>query len=130
MQAVGDDRGGLSRRGFLGMSGAAAISAAASTLLASCSSSGGASNHGPVDLLVWYWGEQEAPGMKNFMQKAVAKYNSSQSKVQVQAVLQSSDSLYSAFAAVAQALARVPTSSTSGAGRRRSATCGSATVRH
>ena len=103
MQAVGDDRGGLSRRRFLGMSGAAAISAAASTLLASCSSSGGASNHGPVDLLVWYWGEQEAPGMKNFMQKAVAKYNSSQSKVQVQAVLQSSDSLYSAFAAAAQA---------------------------
>ena len=103
MQTVGDGRGGLSRRGFLGMSGAAAISAAASALLASCSSGGGASNHGPVDLLVWYWGEQEAPGMKNFMQKAVAKYNSSQSKVRVQAVLQSSDSLYSAFAAAAQA---------------------------
>jgi multiple sugar transport system substrate-binding protein len=92
----------MSRRGFLKLSGTAGIGAAAASLLASCSSSGG-SKSGPVDLLVWYWGEQEAPGMKNFMQKAVAKYNAMQSKVKVTAVLQSSDSLYSAFAAAAQA---------------------------
>ena len=36
---------------------------------------------GQVNLLVWYWGEQEAPGMQNFMKKAVARYNSQQSEV-------------------------------------------------
>lgn len=92
----------LSRRGFLKLSGAAGIGAAATALLASCSS-GSSGGSGPVDVLVWYWGEQEAPGMKSFMTKAVAKYNGMQSKVKVTAVLQSSDSLYSAFAAAAQA---------------------------
>jgi len=95
--------GSVSRRGFLKLSGTAGLGAAAAALLASCSSGSGGSGGGPVDLLVWYWGEQEAPGMKSFMTKAVAKYNSMQSKVKVTAVLQSSDSLYSAFAAAAKA---------------------------
>ena len=98
----------MSRRGFLKLSGTAGLGAAAAALLASCSSGGSGSGgsgggSGPVNLLVWYWGEQEAPGMKSFMTKAVAKYNSMQSKVKVTAVLQSSDSLYSAFASAAQA---------------------------
>ena len=100
------NHGATSRRGFLKLSGTAGVGAAAAALLASCSSSsasGGSSGSGPVNLLVWYWGEQEAPGMKSFMQKAVARYNSQQSRVKVTAVLQSSDSLYSAFAAAAQA---------------------------
>jgi len=56
-----------------------------------------------TELLVWYWGQQEAPGMQNFMEKAVARYNAQQSKVKVTAVLQSSDTLYSAFATAAEA---------------------------
>jgi raffinose/stachyose/melibiose transport system substrate-binding protein len=103
MQAMAGEHKGLSRRGFLQMSGAAGLATVAAPLLAACSSGGGGSSKGPVDVLVWYWGEQEAPGRKSFMQKAVARYNGSQSKVKVTAVLQSSDSLYSAFAAAAQA---------------------------
>lgn len=103
-EPVREDLTGVSRRGFLRLSGVAGVSAAAASLLASCSSSGGSgSGGGRVNLLVWYWGEQEAPGMQNFMKKAVARYNSQQSKVTVTAVLQSSDSLYSAFATAAQA---------------------------
>lgn len=103
-ESVREDLTGLSRRGFLRLSGVAGVSAAAASLLASCSSSGSSgSGGGKVNLLVWYWGEQEAPGMQNFMKKAVARYNSQQSKVTVTAVLQSSDSLYSAFATAAQA---------------------------
>ena len=103
-ESVREDLTGVSRRGFLRLSGVAGVSAAAASLLASCSSSGGSgSGGGKVNLLVWYWGEQEAPGMQNFMKKAVARYNSQQSKVTVTAVLQSSDSLYSAFATAAQA---------------------------
>lgn len=103
-EPVREDLTGVSRRGFLRLSGVAGVSAAAGSLLASCSSSGGSgSGGGRVNLLVWYWGEQEAPGMQNFMKKAVARYNSQQSKVTVTAVLQSSDSLYSAFATAAQA---------------------------
>lgn len=103
-ESVREDLTGLSRRGFLRLSGVAGASAAAASLLASCSSSGSSgSSGGKVNLLVWYWGEQEAPGMQNFMKKAVARYNSQQSKVTVTAVLQSSDSLYSAFATAAQA---------------------------
>lgn len=102
-ESVGNDSVRLSRRGFMKLSGVAGVSAAAASLLASCSSGGSGSGSGSGNLLVWYWGEQEAPGMQKFMQKAVARYNSQQSRVKVTAVLQSSDSLYSAFAAAAQA---------------------------
>jgi raffinose/stachyose/melibiose transport system substrate-binding protein len=54
-------------------------------------------------LLVWYWGEQEAPGMKSFMEKAVQTYNQESSNVTVEAILQESDSLYPAFRAAAAA---------------------------
>jgi multiple sugar transport system substrate-binding protein len=99
--AAGGD--GLTRRGLLKTTGLASISAAAASLLDACSSNDSSAGSGPVELLIWYWGEQEAPGMKSFMQKAVAAYNGSQSKVHATAVLQSSDALYSAFAAAAQA---------------------------
>jgi raffinose/stachyose/melibiose transport system substrate-binding protein len=88
-----------SRRDFLKSS---LIGAGAATLLASCSSTSSA-HGGNTELLVWYWGEQEAPGMQAFMEKAVAQYNAQQSRVKVTAVLQSSDTLYSAFAAAAEA---------------------------
>jgi multiple sugar transport system substrate-binding protein len=98
---------GLPRRDFLRKGGTAGLGLAAASLLAACgssskSSSASAKVNGRIPLLVWYWGEQEAPGMKKFMQQAVAKYNAQQSRVHVTAVLQSSDTLYSAFATAAQ----------------------------
>lgn len=56
-------------------------------------------------LLIWYWGEQEAPGMKSFMDKAVQVYMQENPNITVDAVLQESDSLYPAFRAAAAAKA-------------------------
>jgi raffinose/stachyose/melibiose transport system substrate-binding protein len=94
------------RREFLRNTGSASLGVALSSLLAACVGGGSKAKSGPdgrVPLLVWYWGEQEAPGMRKFMEQAVARYNAQQSKVHVTAVLQSSDTLYSAFATAAQA---------------------------
>ena len=57
----------------------------------------------PVTLTIWYWGEQEAPGMKSFMEEAVKKYMDENKNVTINAVLQETDSLYPAFRAAAEA---------------------------
>ena len=57
----------------------------------------------PFTLTVWYWGEQEAPGMKDFMDEAVDVYMQENPHITVNAVLQESDSLYPAFRAAAEA---------------------------
>ena len=56
-----------------------------------------------VTLSLVYWGEQEAPGMQSFMEEAVRIFNSENQNVQVNAVLQETDSLYPAFRAAAEA---------------------------
>lgn len=48
-------------------------------------------------LTVWYWGEQEAPGYKAYMDEMVARYEEQNPGITVEAVLQESDTLYSAF---------------------------------
>lgn len=57
----------------------------------------------PVTLTVWYWGEQEAPGMKDFMEEAEKIYNEENPNITVDVVLQESETLYSAFRAAAEA---------------------------
>ncbi len=57
----------------------------------------------PLTLTVWYWGEQEAPGMKNFMEEAVKIYMQENPNITVDAVLQETNSLYPAFRAAAEA---------------------------
>ena len=42
----------------------------------------------PLTLTVWYWGEQEAPGMKDFMENAVQIYMKENPNITVNAVLQ------------------------------------------
>ena len=75
--------------------------------LAACSSSssGGGGQNATGELLVWYWGEQEAPGMKSFMDATVAAYNKAglDPKGSVRQVLQESDTLYTAFRTAAKA---------------------------
>lgn len=51
----------------------------------------------PYKLTIWYWGEQEAPGMKNFMEEATKVYQQENPNVTIEAVLQESDTLTSAF---------------------------------
>jgi raffinose/stachyose/melibiose transport system substrate-binding protein len=56
-----------------------------------------------ITLTVWYWGEQEAPGMQDFMEEAAQVYSEQNPNVTVDAVLQETDSLYPAFRAAAEA---------------------------
>jgi multiple sugar transport system substrate-binding protein len=57
----------------------------------------------PITLTVWYWGEQEAPGMQAFMEEAARIYSENNPNITVEAVLQETDSLYPAFRAAAEA---------------------------
>lgn len=67
--------------------------------LAGCSGNGdsGGEEDGEYTLTVWYWGEQEAPGYKAYMEEMVARYEKENPGITVEAILQESDNLYSAF---------------------------------
>ena len=52
---------------------------------------------GKYTLTVWYWGEQEAPGYKAYMEEMVRRYEKENPDITVEAILQESDNLYSAF---------------------------------
>ena len=96
----------LGRRQVLRGLGLTAGLVAVPGLLSACGSDddgGGANASG--DLLVWYWGEQEAAGMKDFFEAQVTQYNAAgtDSAGDVKAVLQESDTLYTAFRTAAEA---------------------------
>lgn len=95
----------LDRRQLLRVMGMAAGLAAAPGLLSACGSDSGGGSGAGGDLLVWYWGEQEAAGMKKFFEGEVQRYNKlgKDPKGQVKAVLQESDTLYTAFRTAAEA---------------------------
>lgn len=59
--------------------------------------SGDGEEDGKYTLTVWYWGEQEAPGYKAYMEEMVKRYEDANPDITVEAVLQESDNLYSAF---------------------------------
>jgi len=67
--------------------------------LAACGNTGGggASKDGDTVLTVWYWGEQEIPGYTDYMDEIVKRFEAANDGVKVDAVLQESDTLYSAF---------------------------------
>lgn len=68
------------------------------SLLAGCSGGdGGSEDSGQTTLTVWYWGEQEVPGYKEYMDEMVARYEEANPDIKVEAVLQESDNLYTAF---------------------------------
>jgi len=94
----------FTRRGFLQSGLLAAGAMALPAVLAGCSQSAGKTGQKGA-LNVWWWGEQEAAGMKGWMNSTVAAYNKSgRDKLgQVKAVLQQSDTLYTAFRTAAAA---------------------------
>jgi multiple sugar transport system substrate-binding protein len=95
----------LGRRQFLRGLGLTAGMLTVPGLLSACQADGGGSGSGSGDLLVWYWGEQEAAGMKKFFEGQVEEYNASDrdGAGEVKAVLQESDTLYTAFRTAAEA---------------------------
>src|SRR5262245_42839341 len=55
-----------------------------------------------ANLTYWYWAESDAPGAKNWLKKQVALYEKAHPKVKISIVLQSTDTLTSAFTTAAQ----------------------------
>ena len=96
----------LDRRNFLRVLGIGAGLVAVPGLASACGSDqGDNSGNAGGDLLVWYWGEQEAAGMKKWFEGMVGRYNSSGTDKagEAKAVLQESDTLYTAFRTAAEA---------------------------
>ena len=89
-----------------------ALLAAVVAIAAGCGSSSGdssgststpASSSGPVKLTMWWWGDQEAGGMKDFVADSVQKYEAAHPNITIDTVLQSTDNLMPNFAAAAKA---------------------------
>ena len=57
----------------------------------------------PVKLVVWWWGEQEAPGAQKWLDDTIAKYKEAHPNVTFETVLQSTDTLIPAFQSAAAA---------------------------
>lgn len=57
----------------------------------------------PVKLVIWWWGEQEAPGAQQWLDETIAEYQKMHPNVTIEAVLQSTDSLIPAFQSAAAA---------------------------
>jgi raffinose/stachyose/melibiose transport system substrate-binding protein len=58
---------------------------------------------GPVNLTMWWWGEQEAAGAKKWLNDTIALYNKKHPNVTIKTVLQTTDGLIPAFKAAAAA---------------------------
>lgn len=56
-----------------------------------------------VTLTMWWWGEQEVPGAKKWLQATIAAYEKKHPNVTIKPVLQTTDSLIPAFKAAAAA---------------------------
>ncbi len=57
----------------------------------------------PVKLVVWWWGEQEAPGAQKWMDDTVSAYQELHPNVTIETVLQSTDALVPGFQSAAAA---------------------------
>ena len=57
----------------------------------------------PIKLVMWWWGEQEAPGAQKWLDETVAKYQEAHPEITIETVLQSTDSLIPAFQSAAAA---------------------------
>jgi raffinose/stachyose/melibiose transport system substrate-binding protein len=57
----------------------------------------------PVNLTMWWWGEQEAAGAKGWLSQTIALYEKKHPNVKIKTVLQTTDGLVPAFKAAAAA---------------------------
>ncbi len=82
---------------------AAAVAATAAFAARSTAGSKTAFPTGPVNLTMWWWGEQEAAGAKGWLNQTVALYEKKHPNVKIKTVLQTTDGLVPAFKAAAAA---------------------------
>jgi raffinose/stachyose/melibiose transport system substrate-binding protein len=92
----------------LGLAVVATLAAAA--LLGSAASAARPNTHraqqdpsAPVNLTMWWWGEQEAAGAKNWLAQTINLYEKKHPNVKIKTVLQTTDGLIPAFKAAAAA---------------------------
>lgn len=82
---------------------AAALAATAALAGRSSATSQKAFPTGPVNLTMWWWGEQEAAGAKGWLSQTIALYQKKHANVKIKTVLQTTDGLIPAFKAAAAA---------------------------
>ena len=85
------------------LAAALAVGAAAFTSAAASTTARPASDDpNNATLTYWYWAEPDAPGANNWLKKQVAAYQRVHPKVKIKIVIQSTDTLTSAFTTAAQ----------------------------
>ncbi len=57
----------------------------------------------PIKLTMWWWGEQDAPGLEGWIKQAIADYEAQNPNIKVDAVLQGTDETIPAFHAAVEA---------------------------
>ena len=94
----------MATKHVLAVLGAALVASAAifAASAASKTSRTAADDPNNANLTYWYWAESDAPGANNWLKKEVAVYEKAHPKVKVSIVLQSTDTLTSAFTTAAQ----------------------------
>lgn len=75
----------------------------AALALAGCGTANDSADTGPVKLVMWWWGDQEAPGAKAWLTDTVKAYEAANKNVTIETVLQTTDGLVPAFQAAAAA---------------------------
>ena len=83
--------------------GAPATPAAPASAPPSAAASPSAAAAQPVKLTVWWWGEQEAPGLEGFMKESVDLFQKQYPNITVEAVLQTTDGIVPAWEAAVAA---------------------------
>src|SRR5262249_22466294 len=103
-QVAGTRSGGPMRRNHLlgGLGSALAVGSAAFAASASSGTARTGDDTNSAKLTYWYWAESDAPGANNWLKKEVALYQKAHPKVKVSIVIQSTDTLTSAFTTAAQ----------------------------
>ncbi len=81
----------------------AALLALAAATLTGFSATATARPQGSTKLVMWWWGDQEAAGLKGFVAASIKRYEAAHPGIKIEAVLQSTDNLLPNFAAAAKA---------------------------
>ena len=95
----------MARKHVLAVLGIAAVVSAAvfTASAASKTSRTAADDPNNANLTYWYWAESDAPGSNAWLKKEVAVYEKAHPKVKISVVIQSTDTLTSAFTTASQA---------------------------
>lgn len=56
-----------------------------------------------ITLTIWWWGEQEGPGLEKWMNETIQMYEKEHPNIKIESVLQTSEGLYPAFRTAAEA---------------------------